>query len=191
MPVTKETISSLKRTNISADEEKTKSRVKDDFLALRNKQKTAIVELTGLKRTSIYRVFREGNISAKIVLAMAQVLNVSPYYYTGESDEKGEFNDSVLAGFLANKGYTKQAEHVSVNKAAAPAAASAPAPAAPASAKPRGFALDFTNSVELGETAGQLEVEEAVQLLRALFIRAKAGGNAAQIADVVKRCLLV
>ncbi len=75
MPITKDTISRLKRTNVSIDTEKTMLRVKDDFLPLRNKTKTQIVELTGLKRTSIYRVFREGLMEPKVALAMAQILD--------------------------------------------------------------------------------------------------------------------
>ncbi|MCL2697014.1 MAG: hypothetical protein FWE74_02905 [Oscillospiraceae bacterium] len=38
-----------------------------------------------------------------MILAMAQILDVSPYYYTGESDETGEFSDDVLKSFLTEK----------------------------------------------------------------------------------------
>lgn len=189
MPVTKDIISSLKRTNISADEEKTKLRVKDDFIGLRNKQKAAIVELTGLKRTSIYRVFREGNVSAKIVLALAQSLNVSPYYYTGEIEEKGEFNDMLLQEFLANKGYTRLAERV----AATMQASGDQTVSASGKVGMRGFSFpaEFSSSPVLNAAAAAMSEDEAVQLLKALLIRAKAGGNAVQVADFVKHCLLM
>jgi hypothetical protein len=41
------------------------------------------------------------------------------------------------------------------------------------------------------EAASLLIEEGAVTLLRALLIREKAGGEAAQIAGFVKRCLLI
>ncbi|MDR1668859.1 MAG: hypothetical protein LBR76_02745 [Oscillospiraceae bacterium] len=186
MPVTKDIISSLKRTNISVDEEKTKLRVKDDFISLRNKQKAAIVELTGLKRTSIYRVFREGNISAKIVLALSQALNVTPYYYTGETDDKGEFNDMLLQEFLNDKGYSRQAERIAQKMGDAPAGA----PSKPLSGS-FAFPSEFTNSPGMNEAVSTLSEDDAVQLLLALLIRAKTGGSAAQLADFVKRCLLM
>ncbi len=193
MPVTKEMISILKRTNISKDEEKTKIRVKEDFLPLRNRQKAAIVELSGLKRTSIYRVFREGNISAKIALALAQQLNVTPYFYTGETDEKSEFNDMLLQKFLAEKGYAKLAERVAaaIKRGDTGDQGSSNLLGTPPGSRNFLFSSEFTNSPELSEAVSLLREEDAVQLLRALLIRARAGGSAVQVADFVKRCLLM
>lgn len=191
MQVTKALLSSLKQNNVSKDAEKTKRRVKEDFLSIRNKQKTEIVELSGLKRTSIYRVFREGSISAKIALAMAQILNVSPYYYSGETDEKEAFNESLLQSFLTEKGYSRlwkgtkpySAEKAKSDKHYPPNADSPDS----------GFLFSsaFSNSSALKDAAATLKEEEAMKLLQALLIRERAGGNAAQIADFVKRCLLM
>ncbi len=182
--ITKEIISRLKRTDVSKDEEKTMFRVKNEFLPLRNKQKAEIIELTGLKRTSIYRVFREGSISAKIALAMAQCLNITPYYFTGETDEKDPLTDALAVSFLNEKGYKVLAERLMnqitrTNKQ--------PAPAAP---QPNALLTSaFTNSPELSEAASYLREEDAVTLLRGLLIRGRVGGEAAQVADIVKRCL--
>ncbi len=191
MQITKALLSSLKQNNVSKDAEKTKRRVKEDFLSIRNKQKTEIVELSGLKRTSIYRVFREGSISAKIALAMAQILNVSPYYYSGETDEKEAFSESLLQSFLTEKGYSrlwKGAKPYNAEKAKSdkhyPPNADSP---------DSGFLFSsaFSNSSALKDAAATLKEEEAMKLLQALLIRERAGGNAAQIADFVKRCLLM
>ncbi len=186
MSITKETILLLKRTDVSRDAEKTKQRVKEGFLSLRNKQKTEIVELSGLKRTSIYRVFREGSISAKITLAMAQILNVSPFYFTGETDQKEPLTDAQVVSFLKAKGYLKIADMMSEelkseNKQ--------PNPVVPAGGSL--FIPVFPDNPEFNEAVSYLREEDAITLLRALLIRGKAGGDAAQIADVVKRCLLV
>jgi hypothetical protein len=202
MTITREMMASLKRSNVSKDAEKTKERVKADFSAAKNKNKTAIDALSGLKRTSIYRVFREGAVSAKIVLAMAQVLNVSPFYYTGAVDGKGECTDAVLHAFLVANGIRELAYQIAPGKNRAKAepetqAAEDPAPAKPsktavvsAAGNPL-FSSNFSNSPELAQAAADLTLDEAQQLLTALFIRAKAGGNAAQAVDLVKRCLLV
>ncbi|MCL1806577.1 MAG: hypothetical protein FWG31_02620 [Oscillospiraceae bacterium] len=189
MPVTNEIISGLKQSNVSKDIDKTKQRVKEDFLASKNKQKTAIVELSGLKRTSIYRVFREGAVSAKIVLSMAQILNVAPNYYTGETEERGSFSDEQLQAFLIAKGYPKLA-----HLAAAPRKSRSDAKSEKDDTAQQDnllFSSAFSNSAELEKAVSEIDSEEAVQLLRALLIRAKAGGKAAQTAELVKRCLMM
>jgi hypothetical protein len=194
MTITNEMMSTLKRSNVSKDTAKTKERVKADFLSSMSKQKKAIDELSGLKRTSIYRVFREGAVSAKIVLSMAQVLNVSPFYYTGEVDEKGECTDAVLHAFLVAKKFRDLAYLIAPSKSAIKSAESAAdfsKPAATLTSSNPLFTSEFSKSPELAQAAADLTLEEAQQLLAALFIRAKSGSNAVQVADLVKRCLLV
>ena len=67
--LTAETIKTLKQTNVSADGDLTKQRVKELLQAASKDQKAEIDDLAGLKRTSINRVYATGNISAKIALA--------------------------------------------------------------------------------------------------------------------------
>ena len=198
MTITKEMLSPIKRSNVSRDYDKTKLRVKEDFLAIRNKQKTAIIELCGLKRTSVYRVFREGAISARIVLAMSQILNVSPFYYTGESDEKDECSDALLLSFLEKKGLRDLANKLTAGRNDAPVKEVQPEvpvipkkPVTESAGTGALFTTDFSNSPRLEKAAAELSLEDAYKLMEALFIRAKAGGNAEQIADLVKRCLLM
>jgi hypothetical protein len=199
MLITKEMIATLKRTNVSKDAEKTKERVKESFFAAKNKVKSQIEDLTGLKRTSIYRVFREGAVSAKVVCAMAQILNVSPFYYTGEADEKGECTDALLHSFLIQKGFREQAYQIAPDRKPRKTEAKEDAPASDEQSKPVPaslggsmlFSSEFSNSPELAQAAAGLPLDDAIQLLSALYIRAKAGGNPAQLADFIKRCLLM
>jgi len=195
MILTNEMIAPLKRTNVSKDAEKTKLRIKEDFSAAKNKQKTAIVELTGLKRTSVYRVFREGAVSAKIVISMAQILGVSPFYYTGETDEKGECTAALLHSFLVAKGFKDLAYRIAPDRKTRSPEPSVPEEQSKPAAASQGigalFSSDFSNSPELNEAVAALTEEDAVQLLRALLIRERAGGNASRLADFVKRCLLM
>jgi hypothetical protein len=224
MPITKELLASVKQTNVSKDIEKTKQRVKDDFSALKSKQKEEVVVLSGINRTSIYRVFKTGAVSAKIVLAMAQNLNVSPFYYTGEADDKGVYSEEALASFLIDKGYaklvqkkgkpgpklrvssaTKESKPVKA-KAKKPTAAKTKKPAIPkadkaaaptASERPAGFQMEtaccspaFSSDPAFIKAANGLTREKANQLLDALYIRAEAGGQAAQLLDCIKKCLM-
>ncbi|MCL1824124.1 MAG: hypothetical protein FWG44_07975 [Oscillospiraceae bacterium] len=97
---------SLKKANLSVDLSKSKERISGDFKSASSEAKKQIIKLSGLTRTTFYNAFQKGTASPKMVLAMAQMLGVSPYYYTGESDDKGEFNDGVLTGFLQAKKLT-------------------------------------------------------------------------------------
>ena len=200
--ITSDMMGSIKRSNVSKDTEKTMQRIKDGFLSAKNKVKTEIIELAGVSRASVYRVYREGTVSAKIVIAMAQILNVSPFYYTGEADEKDECNRDTLHSFLVKKGLRDLAYKITPGKSRDNSPKEPKANDTPAEeneSKPNIetpgmskaiYTSDFFNSPEFSKAAEELPLEEAQQLLTALYIRAKAGGNAAHIADIVRRCLL-
>jgi len=100
-----EQVKDLKQANVSVDAEKTMQRFKEDFSSATAKVKQAIVELSGQTRTSLYRVYRTGVINARIAVAIAQELNVSPLYYTGEIDEKAPCVDRIVQAFAER--YTK------------------------------------------------------------------------------------
>ncbi|MCL2019370.1 MAG: hypothetical protein FWG70_06365 [Oscillospiraceae bacterium] len=93
----------LKKVNLSVDPQKSKDRIAADFKSATGEIKKKALELSGLSRATFYNAFQKGTASPKMVLALAQLLGVSPYYYTGESDSKGEFDDSVLKSFLEDK----------------------------------------------------------------------------------------
>ncbi len=105
---TKEFVSKLKRTNVSVDGEKTRDRVEALWKPASKTVKDKIEELAGIARTTIYRCYRTGSISVKLIVPMAQLLNVNPFYLTGEVDENTPCTDEVIEDFLNQKGYAKK-----------------------------------------------------------------------------------
>ncbi|MCL2053285.1 MAG: hypothetical protein FWG90_02435 [Oscillospiraceae bacterium] len=103
--LTAEQFRSLKKMNASKDMEKSKKRIEEDYKAASKTQKAEIVALSGLDRTSFYK----GIASLKVVLSMAQVLGVSPYYYGGVVDEKDDFSEELLSEFLNDYGQSAPA----------------------------------------------------------------------------------
>jgi hypothetical protein len=186
-----ETIQSMGRKNVSVNSELTMERTREVLKTAKNKQKNEIDSLTGLKRVSLNRTYVTGVITAKVAIAIAQILDVNPFYLTGDIDERGKYNKDILDSFLITKGYpnlagmSKKAER----QAEAPPAAEKADKACLAHTEPL-LSSAFSNSLELAAAASQLTKEEALELLGALYIRAKAGGNAAQVFEIVKRCLL-
>jgi hypothetical protein len=215
MQLTKEQIMTLKQSNVSKDSDKTKARVQADFKAATKTEKAAIVDLTGQKITAVYRVSKTGMVSAKIVVAMSQVLNVKPWYYTGEIEER-EPEDGQISQFLKVHGYAKLAKLTTpekpkrtYNKKQKPEPVADPATVAvtdeaitpvdqPDDTKVAesgmGDALQvtiqFSDEPKMKQAVAELTEQEAVELLHTLLIRAKGGGEAEAIADIVKRCLL-
>ena len=186
-----ETIQSMGRKNVSVNAELTMQRTKEVLKGAKRKQKNEIDALTGLKRVSLNRVYMVGVITAKVAVAIGQVLNVDPFYLTGDTDERGKFNDETLASFLITKGYpklVKQAQKAARSEKSEPAKA---APAEKVNTSATVFSTAFSNSPELTAAALELSKEDAIELLSALYIRGKAGGNAEQTLEIVKRCLLM
>ena len=95
-----EQIQSLKRSNVSIDAEKTKLRFEEIFKSAKIKQKQAVRELAGVSSQVAHNIYNTGNISAKMVIAVSQVLNINPFYLTGEADEPGEFSEEALRELL-------------------------------------------------------------------------------------------
>lgn len=188
--VTSELISRLKQVNVSVDKDKTAARVKNAFSSATRKQKSAVEALTGLKRTSIYRVFKTGNISAKILLPLAKTLNITPFWFTGESDNMEKCTDALILSFLEGHGYKfKQPRKKAGDTAEAPEQ-SVRTPASVGDEDTVTVSITLNNSAKMKTAAANLDSENAAQLLHALCLRAKAGGNAEQLWDVVKLCLL-
>ncbi|MDR1464311.1 MAG: procyclic acidic repetitive family protein [Oscillospiraceae bacterium] len=104
--LTSEQIGKLKQKNISVDGEKTAQRTQAVWKAAKSKVKQDALALGGFARSTVYRVFQTGTISAKLVIPIAQLLNVDPFYLTGESDEQGAFSEELLNALLQKHGYT-------------------------------------------------------------------------------------
>lgn len=100
-------IQKLKQTNISKDGEKTKQRVKELWDAASKEQKQTIEKLAGVARSTVYRIYKSGSISAKLTVPIAQTLNVNPFYLTGEADQRGECTDELLMALFEEYGYKK------------------------------------------------------------------------------------
>ena len=100
-------IQQLKQSNISKDGPKTSAHVQEVWKAASAADKQAVCDLSGSAKATIYRIFKTGGISAKLALAMAQVLRADPLFLTGESDERGEYNEAAAKMFLSRLGYDK------------------------------------------------------------------------------------
>ena len=107
-----EQIQGLKRTNISVSSDKTKLRFEEIFKPAKIKQKQAVRELAGVTSQVAHNIYNTGNISIKMVLAVSQVLNVNPFYLTGEADEPGEFSGEALRDLLLKHGYSDLAASI-------------------------------------------------------------------------------
>jgi len=191
-------IQKLKQNNISADPEKTKKHMSQAWKAASREDQDTILELAGVARSTIHRVYRKGGISAKLSLAIAQTLNVNPFYLTGSADEPGTCTNELIALFLSahkydalltewNKVERRQRQSAPAREPAAPKpepAAAAPevtAPVeepAPAPAEPEPDALDA------------LSEDDLIVLVHSLFIKAKADAKSTEQILKLKQLLL-
>ena len=103
--LTADQIKDLKRSNASIDPAKTKQRAEELLRPAKMKEKQAIRELAGVTTQVLSNIYRTGNLSIKMVIAISQMLNVDPFYLTGEADEPGEFTDEALRALLLKRGY--------------------------------------------------------------------------------------
>jgi len=192
-----EQIQGLKRTNISASSEKTKLRFEEIFKPAKIKQKQAVRELAGVTSQVAHNIYNTGNISAKMVIAVSQVLNVNPFYLTGEADEPGEFSEEALRELLLKHGYRdlvasielpekKKRPYTRHVKSEAPAAEDAAEEEVP-------IVAEDVPEDQCQSSTPVFPLEEADQaaMLRALHIRAKAGIEGAQeTLDEINQLLL-
>ena len=236
MLLTQEKLKTLKKVNVSKNADKTKERVQADFKAASKEERKAILEISGQVINSVYRVYNTGSVNARIVLAMAQALNVQPWYYTGEIDDKTPLDDGQLLQFLKVHGYDALLKEI--NKSGKPkrkydrkpktetvitesavaeldehaaldsdangeneetmqtpllTAANLPPDVERVELETEAaieMRLLFSDEPQMKKAVEDLTEQEAAELLHTLFIRAKGGGEAAHIAEVVKRCLL-
>jgi len=108
--ITTAQLKSLKQNDISADAGKTKARAEQLWKAQKNATKNDLVAFAGCSPATVHRIYKTGSIHIKLALAFGQVLNVNPYYLTGEADEPGEFTEALLLQLLEQHGYKQLAE---------------------------------------------------------------------------------
>ena len=192
--LTAEQIQGLKRTNVSMDSEKTKQRFEEIFKPAKIKQKQAVRELAGVTSQVAHNIYNTGNISAKMVIAVSQTLNVDPFYLTGEADEQGEFSDVSLRELLMKHGYRNLIASIELpEKKKRPytrrAVQADPAPQ-PATNEAPEEQLVVVADAPLAPVFPLEEADQAA-MLRSLHIRAKAGIEGAQDRlDQINRLLL-
>lgn len=181
-------VQSLKQKDVSENGELTKERTQSAWKSASAKTKNEILEHSGLSRGTVYRVFKTGSISAKLTVTMAQVLNISPQYFTGETDEPGECNANNLAKFLRKNGYgdllkkqmqqSRKKTQFKENPEPEPITSAHDADTEPV------LELRLEDCV-----FPQLTDEEWITVFRAMLLRAKGGGKNQKLADKVKALL--
>lgn len=202
MGLTSKQIGLLKKANVSVDSEKTKERIINDFKATSKSQEEEILALSGLSVSAFYNVGKTGAASPKVVLSLAQVLDVSPFYYTGEIDEKSSCTDKEINRFF------KKYRNKKLNAINEPNINTPPEGELKSDAvdiKPETdqesalktdrftttFSVDLSNSDKMNDAIRNLDEETAGFLLKSLLRRAEAGGTAEALCNIVKRCLLL
>ena len=148
--ITTSQLKSLKQNDISADAEKTKARAEQLWKAQKNATKNDLVAFAGCSPATVHRIYKTGSIHIKLALAFGQVLNVNPYYLTGEADEPGEFTEALLLQILEQHGYKQLAEEI------AP-----PAPSAEEVVKPKRKYTRKAKPAEEAAPASEPEAEKA------------------------------
>ncbi|MCL2664604.1 MAG: hypothetical protein FWE82_03240 [Defluviitaleaceae bacterium] len=86
---------------------KVMERVKKLWSGADKTSRIKIMNLADIKKYTVERSYKKGNISAKLAAAMSIVLNVCPYYIIGASDENEGYSDEALIRFLSECGYEK------------------------------------------------------------------------------------
>lgn len=181
-------IQSLTRRDVSKNADLTKERTQAAWKSASSQTKDEMLERSGLSRGTVYRVFKTGSISARLIVSMAQVLNISPQYLTGETDEPGECDANNLTRFLRKNGYgdilkkqVQQSRQKEKSKEQPVPVPLAPAPASttepPPELRPEGCAFP------------QLTEEEWITVFRAMLLRAKSGGQHQELANRIKALL--
>lgn len=98
----------LKRKNISANREKTKTRVREVWNNSPKENKHELLKFTG---HGIYKTVtvtcRSGYITAKTAILFSCYLNINPFYLTGETDKREDYNDDMLKEFVTHLGYIR------------------------------------------------------------------------------------
>ena len=191
-------IRQLKQSNISKDGAKTGQRVQALWKGASAEAKSAVCDLSGSAKATVYRIFKTGGISAKLALALAQVLGIDPRYLTGEAEEPGVYDETEVTNFLSRLGYdkllleqekavrraTREAARLKkeAEEAEAAEASAEAAPAADAAEKPAAKEAP-SNEIVTNEDIGVL--------LQAIGIRAKAGNpEAKELLRQIKLLLL-
>jgi hypothetical protein len=95
-----EQLKALKKGNVSVNTDKSKVRIPEAFKKATTAQKDEIINLSGLSKFTFYGAAKTGAASPRAVIALAQIMDISPFYLIGESDKKEPCDAAVLADFF-------------------------------------------------------------------------------------------
>ncbi|MDR3277887.1 MAG: hypothetical protein LBT12_03860 [Oscillospiraceae bacterium] len=208
-------IQKLKQNNVSVNAEKTKQRAAVIWKSAAKDAQQTVLKLSGVVRASMQRAYKTGNISAKLVIPLAQTFNIDPFYIIGETDEAGECTDALLAAFLKQHKYDDLLKKaVREEKRAKKKSEQATAPDASVESEERfdGFvktsltdaAEEYKreNAARPGSNAGSvltatqqsaidaLTEDDLILLLKSVLLRASADPKYAKLAARLKLLLL-
>lgn len=193
--LTAEQIQNLKRTNVSKSAEKTRQRAEELLRPAKIAQKKVIRELAGVSTQVLHSIYSTGNISIKMVIAVSQTLNISPFYLTGAADEPGECSDATLRDLLLKYGYRSLVASLELAEKKKRADAAAPQPAGGEASEEQ--LVDAANFIPLpAEPQWQLDINALDEtdlrfLLSGIAIQAKAGiPSAKERLEKIMRLLL-
>jgi hypothetical protein len=165
-----EQLKALKKSNVSVDTEKSKIRIPEAFKKATTAQKDEIINLSGLSKFTFYGAAKTGVASPRAVIALAQIMDISPFYLIGESDKKEPCDAVVLLEFF-NKCNSDKKKPAKTKSPAKGKAVKAAKPKAEKATIP-------TKAFPKAEKAVNIDDGSLVKLLEALAIRAKFGGEA-------------
>ena len=198
-------IDRLSKKNISKDGGKTKQRVADVWKSASKEERAKVKNLASNIYTTIKNITETGTITAKAVISLSYVLNINPFYLTGETDKHGNCSDDLLIELLTNLEYknlkkpNEKSEDEAIDllgivetaienikETIAERQESNEFVGVEIDEKP----VDFTPEIQ--SAADNLSEDEIITLIRALLIRAKAGNaDSSQIARQIKLLLLL
>ena len=191
MMITRETMAFIKRKNVSKDAEKTKQRVEADYSSLRNSEKSNIFAISGLSRSSIYLTVKTGRLSARLALAMAHTLNVSPLYYTGETDDREELTEANLRYFLNSADCSKPSGGQLIDNVLFTLRERLQESFSSLTESDADFINEYADQGALIKAAHNLDEYSAAAILQEILFREKTDETAVPVAGFVKRCLLM
>jgi len=204
--VTPALIDSLDRKNLSKNAELSATRFSGDLTSATAEQKKQIADLSGRSRATLYKVKTNGIISACLLVTISFILNVSPYWYTGEAANKEDYSDEIMQKFLIENGYefALQSESLKEDKTKRVYRRREKKLSPQEEVQPQAIdekkleekvktPLDgiFNEKFSLDvEAIENLSFENAVKLLEALYIKASANKDAGTILYSIKALLL-
>ena len=199
----KELYNKLKQTNVSLDKEKTRERVKALWNALEKNQKQEVLNISDLKKATVERTGREGNLSVRLATALAEISRVDPYYLAAITDEmQANVPDSTIESFLIDHKYHDlvrefkrtvyyRPDYAGQNRYAGRDAA-APAGAPARSASISQIASEVSKMLTDDEKASleSMGEDDMINLLRAVNLRARFNDEAKSVSILLKKILI-